>query len=186
MTTTLTFHPAIERPDLLAAPTASALQDHGAVLGLDQIHVAAIDPDLADTAAFCAAYGVALEESANCVIVAAKRAGTTTYAACLVLATTRADINGLVRKHLGARKISFAAMDDAVTMTGMEYGGITPIGLPADWPILLDPTVAAAPSAIVGSGIRASKIRVPGAVLARLPQSIVLPGLGVVPQVSAL
>lgn len=186
VTTTLTYHPAIDRPDLLAEPTTRALTTHSAVLDPAQISVAAIDPDLADTAEFCATYGVTLDESANCVIVAAKRAGETTYAACLILATTRADINGLVRRHLGARKISFAPMDDAVALTGMEYGGITPIGLPEDWPILIDPAVAEAPSVVVGSGIRASKIRVPGAVLARLPQSIVLPGLGTVPQVPAL
>ena len=182
MTTTLAYHPAIDRPDLLAAPTTRALHTHSAALDLEQIRVAAIDPDLADTAAFCAAYGVALDESANCVIVAARRAGETTYAACMILATTRADINGLVRRHLGARKISFAPMDEAVTLTGMEYGGITPIGLPADWPILIDPAVAAAPSVVVGSGIRASKIRLPGAMLTHLPQSLVLPGLGTSPQ----
>lgn len=185
VTTTLDFHPAIDQPDLLAKPTTLALHAHGAALDLDQIHVAAIDPDLADTAAFCATYGVGLDESANCVIVAAKRAGETTYAACMILATTRADINGLVRRHLGARKISFAPMDDAVALTGMEYGGITPIGLPADWPILIDSAVAEAPSVVVGSGIRGSKIRLPGAMLARLPGSVVLPGLGTVPQVSA-
>ena len=186
MTTTAEYHSAIDRPDLLAAPTTSALHAHGAVLDLDQIRVTAIDPDLADTAAFCAAYGVGLDESANCVIVAAKRAGETTYAACMILATTRADINGLVRRHLGARKISFAPMDDAVTLTGMEYGGITPIGLPADWPILVDPAVAEAPSVVVGSGIRGSKIRLPGVALTRLPQAIVLPGLGIVAQTPAV
>jgi prolyl-tRNA editing enzyme YbaK/EbsC (Cys-tRNA(Pro) deacylase) len=95
-----------------------------------------------------------------------------------VLATTRADINGLVRRHLGARKISFAPMDEAVTLTGMEYGGITPVGLPADWPILIDEAVAAAPRLVVGSGIRGSKLWLPGAVLAQLPNAQVLPGLG--------
>jgi prolyl-tRNA editing enzyme YbaK/EbsC (Cys-tRNA(Pro) deacylase) len=201
VTTALTLEPAIARPDLLAEPTARALAGYRAALDaapdapdtgtdpaaapafpLDQVRVAAIDPDLADTAAFCAAYGVALDASANCVVVAAKRAGETAYAACLVLATTRADINGLVRKHLGARKISFAPMDDAVARTGMQYGGITPIGLPADWPILIDPAVAASREVVVGSGIRGSKIWTPGAALALLPGAVVLPGLGSVPQ----
>jgi prolyl-tRNA editing enzyme YbaK/EbsC (Cys-tRNA(Pro) deacylase) len=172
----LTHEPALDRPELLAEPTLDAV----AKLGLaDRVEVAQIDPALADTAAFCAEYGVALDESANCVVLAAKKAGEVLYAACMVLATTRADVNGLARKHLGARKASFAPMDDAVNLTGMEYGGITPIGLPADWPVLVDRAVAEAPHVIVGSGIRGSKLWLPGAVLAELPNAVVLDGLGV-------
>ena len=169
--------PALDRPELLAEPVAEALHALPALAPL--VEVAAIDPELADTEAFCAAYGVLLEESANCVIVAARRGEQTTYAACMVLATTKADVNSLVRKHLGARKASFAPMDAAVELTGMEYGGITPIGLPADWPILVDAAVAAAPVAVVGSGIRGSKLWLPGAALAGLPGAEVLDGLGV-------
>jgi prolyl-tRNA editing enzyme YbaK/EbsC (Cys-tRNA(Pro) deacylase) len=98
-----------------------------------------------------------------------------------VLATTRADVNGLVRRHLDARKASFAPMDLAVEETGMEYGGITPLGLPATWPLLVDAAVAAADSAgevVVGSGVRRSKLLLPGAVLGRLPGAQVLDGLG--------
>jgi prolyl-tRNA editing enzyme YbaK/EbsC (Cys-tRNA(Pro) deacylase) len=181
VTVNVVLQPAADHAELLAAPTAKALAEHAATLPLDRIEVGAIDPALADTAAFCAEYGVGLDESANCVVVAAKRAGQTTYAACLVLATTRADINGLARRHLGARKISFAPMDEAVALTGMEYGGITPVGLPADWPILIDEAVAAAPRVVVGSGIRGSKLWLPGSVLALLPGAEVLPGLGTVP-----
>jgi prolyl-tRNA editing enzyme YbaK/EbsC (Cys-tRNA(Pro) deacylase) len=168
--------PAADRADLLAPPVAAALKalPDGSAVG-----VAEIDPELADTAEFCAHYGVGLQESANCVIVAGKRAGETTFAACLVLATTRADVNGLVRRHLGARKASFAPMDLAVSETGMEYGGITPIGLPATWPILIDTAVAASGQLIIGSGLRRSKIVAPGAVLATLPNATVLEGLGV-------
>jgi prolyl-tRNA editing enzyme YbaK/EbsC (Cys-tRNA(Pro) deacylase) len=180
VTTNVVLEPAAQRPDLLAAATAKALADLATTLPLDQMSVGAIDPALADTAAFCAEYGVGLDESANCVVVAAKRAGQTTYAACLVLATMRADINGLARRHLGARKISFAPMDEAVTLTGMEYGGITPIGLPADWPVLVDEAVAAAHRVVVGSGVRGSKIWLPGSALAALPNAVVLPGLGTV------
>ncbi|MGH6654742.1 MAG: YbaK/EbsC family protein [Actinocrinis sp.] len=178
MTVNVVLEPAANRPDLLAAPTAKTLAYLADVLPLDRIEVGAIDPALADTAAFCAEYGVGLAESANCVIVAAKRAGQTTYAACMVLATTRADVNGLARRHLGARKISFAPMDDAVTLTGMEYGGITPVGLPSDWPILIDEAVAAAPRVVVGSGVRGSKLWLPGEALTMLPNAEVLPGLG--------
>ena len=181
VTVNVVLQPAADNPELLAAPTAKALAEHADVLPLAEIQVGAIDPALADTAAFCAQYGVGLDESANCVVVAAKRAGQITYAACLVLATTRADINGLARRHLGARKISFAPMDEAVELTGMEYGGITPVGLPADWPLLIDEAVAAAPRVVVGSGIRGSKLWLPGSALTLLPGAVVLPALGAVP-----
>ncbi|MGY1814303.1 YbaK/EbsC family protein [Blastococcus sp. SYSU D00820] len=169
----LTWLPAAEHADLLGAPVAAALP------GLTgPAWVAAIDDDLADTAAFTEAYAVPLAASANCVVVAARRAGQTTLAACLVPATTRADVNGLVRRHLGARKASFAPQDVAVAGSGMAYGGITPVGLPADWPLLVDAAVAAADLVVVGSGTRGSKLALPGAVLAALPGAEVLEGLG--------
>ena len=175
----LQLEPAQSRPDLLAAPVAKALAvwPPEAPVDADQVLVAPIDPDLADTAAFCEAYGVGLDVSANCVVVAGKRDGVTRYAACIVLATTRADVNGVVRRHLNVRKCSFAPMDEAVALTGMEYGGITPIGLPADWPILVDARVAATPHVIVGSGVRHSKIAVAGPALGALPGAQVIDGL---------
>ena len=169
--------PATERPDLLGAPVAAAIAAWGGPVPVSEIGVAEIDPELADTAAFCERYGVGLEESANCVVVAARRAGETRLAACVVLATTRADVNGIVRRHLGARRASFAAMETAVAETGMEYGGITPIGLPGGWPILVDAAVAAVPWAVVGSGVRRSKLVLPGKALADLPAAVVLDGL---------
>jgi prolyl-tRNA editing enzyme YbaK/EbsC (Cys-tRNA(Pro) deacylase) len=168
----LETEPVERRPDLLADPVADALRNWPGGLS-----VAEIDPELADTATFCERYGVPLEASANCVIVAAKRAGTIRMAACVVLATTRADVNGVVRKHLDARKASFAAQDEAVALTGMEYGGITPFGLPADWPVLVDKAVIDEPYVVVGSGVRRSKLVVPGAALGRLPAATVIPGL---------
>src|SRR3984957_644864 len=108
MSLELVFHAALSRPDLLAAPVAAALRD---LPGAADVEVAEIDPALADTAAFCEQYGVPLAESANCVVIAAKRNGETSHAACMVAATTRADVNGLVRRHLGARKASFAQVD---------------------------------------------------------------------------
>jgi prolyl-tRNA editing enzyme YbaK/EbsC (Cys-tRNA(Pro) deacylase) len=141
---------------------------------LTDVLVTEIDTTLADTAAFCEAYDIGMEVSANCVIVEAKRADKTWYAACVILATNRADINGIVRKHLDARKISFAPMDAAVSMTGMEYGGITPIGLPSDWPIIIDSRVNDTYKIIVGGGVRRSKLLIPGRLLSLLPNSIVL------------
>jgi prolyl-tRNA editing enzyme YbaK/EbsC (Cys-tRNA(Pro) deacylase) len=170
--------PATSRLDLVAAPVAAALTAWTAPVPVEEVGVAEIDPELADTAAFCERYGVRLDESANCVVVAARRGGETRLAACMVLATTRADVNGLVRRHLEARRASFAPLDTAVAETGMEYGGITPIGLPADWPLLVDAAVAAAPRMVVGSGLRRSKLTLPGKALADLPGATVLDGLG--------
>src|SRR3712207_3004089 len=169
----LTWHPATEHPDLLGAPVAAALS-----LLPGAAWVARIDEALADTAAFSDAYDVPLEVSANCVVVAARRAGQTSLAACVVLATTRADVNGLVRRHLGARKASFAPQDVAVAESGMAYGGITPIDLPASWPVLIDPAVEASDFVVIGSGTRGSKLAVSGSLLAALPTVEVLDGLG--------
>lgn len=148
---------------LLAAPVAAA------VGGVPGARVAPIDPALADTAAFCAAYGSPPEHSANCVIVAGRRSGEVRYAAAVVLATMRADVNGAVRRHLGVRKISFAPQEEAVALTGMEFGGITPVGLPRGWPVLVDPAVVAAGEVVIGSGIRGSKLLLPAAALLDLP-----------------
>ena len=157
--------PALERPDLLAPPVAQFLATWPAA---ERVFVAAIDPELADTAAFCAAYDVAAEQSANCVVVAGRRGEATTLAACMVLATTRADVNGVVRRRLDARKASFAPIDVAVAQSGMQYGGITPVGLPSSWPILVDAAVVAAGDVVIGSGIRGSKLLLPGAALLEL------------------
>lgn len=163
---TLVPEPALERPDLLADPVRAALLALGDAAA--SCGVAAIDPELADTAAFCEAYGSPLEASANCVVVAGSRSGERRFAACVVLATTRADVNGVVRKRLDVRKASFAPMDEAVEATGMAYGGITPFGVPPEWPVLVDTAVLAAPAVVVGSGLRGSKLLVPGEVLAEL------------------
>jgi prolyl-tRNA editing enzyme YbaK/EbsC (Cys-tRNA(Pro) deacylase) len=172
----LDTEPAVGRPDLLAEPVRSALTTWPRAA---EVLVAPIDADLADTAAFCAAYDVGLDVSANCVVIAGKREGQTRYAACLVLATSKADVNGMVRRRLDVRKASFAPMADAVAMTGMEYGGITPIGLPDGWPILVDAAVAQTPYVVIGSGVRRSKIVLPGAALTELPGADVVEGLGI-------
>jgi prolyl-tRNA editing enzyme YbaK/EbsC (Cys-tRNA(Pro) deacylase) len=172
-TGSLNAQPAPRHPELLAPPVADALSRLHADLAA-QIGVAAIDPALADTAEFCARYDVRLDVSANCVVIKGKRGGEVRFAACMVLATTRADVNGVVRSRLDARTASFAPMDEAVALTAMEYGGITPIGLPADWPILVDAAVARADEVVIGSGIRASKLFLPGSALAALPNAEVI------------
>nr|WP_226925319.1 YbaK/EbsC family protein [Georgenia thermotolerans] len=142
-----------------------------------QVLVAEIDPDLADTAAMTEAYRLPPEASANCVLVAGKRAGEERVAACVVRATTRADVNNVVRRLLDVRKASFWPTEQAVAASGMEYGGITPVGVPDAWRLLLDPRVEHG-YAIVGSGIRGSKLLLPGEVLAALPGAEVVEGLG--------
>jgi len=169
--------PALTRADLLAPPVAAALAALDGTLPSDAVGVAEIDPALADTAAFCERYGVSPAASANCVVIAGRREGQIRYAACVVLATTRADVNGVARRQLDVRKASFAPVDDAVAATGMEYGGITPIGLPGDWRVLVDARAAAVPRVVVGSGVRRSKLALPGSLLGRLPGATVIEGL---------
>ncbi len=123
----------------------------------------AIDPDLADTAAMSAAYDLPLDTGANCVVVAGKRDGAERVAACVVQADTRADVNALVKRTLDVRKCSFLSMDRAVEESGMEYGGITPVGLPEEWRVLVDSRVLDIDVAVLGSGVRRSKLLVPGA-----------------------
>jgi prolyl-tRNA editing enzyme YbaK/EbsC (Cys-tRNA(Pro) deacylase) len=173
---TLTIErPALSRPDLLGDPVAAALRSWSRA---DDVSVTAIDPELADTEAMSQAYGVSLTVSANCVVVGGRRGGVERVAACVVLATTRADVNGLARRVLDVRKASFLRMEHAVELTGMEYGGITPVGLPADWLLLVDDAVVGTDVVVVGSGVRHSKLVLPGAALADLPGAQVVPQLG--------
>ena len=134
------------------------------------------DPDLADTAAFCEAYGVPLENSANAILVASKKPEGI-YALCLVLATDRLDVNGTVRKALGARKVSFASAEDTLARTGQEIGGVTVFGIPEQIPIWVSPTVLERDWVIVGAGTRSAKIRLDPAVFADHPRYHVIPDL---------
>ncbi|KOU56692.1 MULTISPECIES: YbaK/EbsC family protein [unclassified Streptomyces] len=175
------FDNAVPAPDCLAelvAPVARAVEGWTGDVPAGQILYVDTDPAIADTGAFVAHYGQdLLGRSANCVVVAAKRGGATTLAACLVPSAGRADVNGAVRRHLGARKVSFAPMDTAVELTGMEYGGITPLGLPDGWPVLVDPVVADMPYVLVGSGRRRGKLIAPGTLFAQLPGAELIEGL---------
>ncbi|SPF04675.1 YbaK/EbsC family protein [Streptomyces sp. MA5143a] len=166
--------------DRLVGPVADAVRHWGGAVPAEQILYVETDPLWADTAVFVEHYGRdLLERSANCVVVAGKRGGESSLAACVVLSTTRVDVNGVVRRQLGARKASFAPMDTATGETGMEYGGITPVGLPAGWPVLVDSAVVDLPYVLVGSGRRRGKLLVPGKAFAELPGAVVLEGLGI-------
>jgi prolyl-tRNA editing enzyme YbaK/EbsC (Cys-tRNA(Pro) deacylase) len=167
--------PARDRTDLLSESTLRVIED-SALLGV--VGVVEIEPEISDTAATQAAFDLPMSALANCVVVAGKREGTERFAACVVLATTRADVNGVVRRLLDVRKASFLETTRAVALTGMEYGGITPFGLPPDWPILVDRRVVEADVIVVGSGIRRSKILLCGEVLRRVPNVEIVEQLG--------
>ncbi|MEJ5946036.1 YbaK/EbsC family protein [Pseudokineococcus basanitobsidens] len=176
-TTTPTWAPALDRPGLLAEPVAAALR---ALTPEDaaQVLVAEVDPGVADTAVLVEATDVAREECATCVLVAGRRDGEQRVAAATVRGSDRADVNGLVKRALDVRKASFFPREEAVAASAMEFGAITPLGLPAGWRVLVDGAVAALPRAVVGSGVRRSKLALPGAVLLRLPGAELAEGLG--------
>ncbi|GAA3817008.1 YbaK/EbsC family protein [Streptomyces chiangmaiensis] len=171
--------PAPDCLDELTPAVAAAVRAWSGAVPADRIVYVDTEPEWADTAVFLEHYGKdLLDRSANCVVVAAKRGGETTLAACVVLSATRVDVNGVVRRQLGARKASFAPMEVATGETGMEYGGITPIGLPGNWPVLVDSAVVDLPYVLVGSGRRRGKLLVPGKAFAELANAVVLEGLG--------
>ena len=166
--------PALDRPDLLADAVKAALEGWQYA---GEVGVVEIDPEVADTAAMAAAYDLGLDTGANCVVVAGRRDGEERVAACLVRSDTRADVNNLVKRTLDDRKASFLSMDRAVEESGMEYGGITPIGIPEGWRLLVDPRVLDVEVAVIGSGVRRSKLLIPGRLAAELPGAEVVDGL---------
>lgn len=134
------------------------------------------DPDLADTAAFCEHYGFSLDDSANTIVVASK-GESPVFAACVVLATHRLDVNGAVRKRLGARKVSFAPPEVTADVTGMVMGGVTPFGLPNGLPLWIDAAVMARQQIVVGGGSREMKIIGSPEMLSALSNAEVVEGL---------
>jgi prolyl-tRNA editing enzyme YbaK/EbsC (Cys-tRNA(Pro) deacylase) len=134
------------------------------------------DPEMADTAAFCEAYGYSLDQSANAIVVVGK-GDPRIYVCCLVLARTRLDVNGAVRRRLGRKKASFASAEETAELTGMQIGGVTPYGLPAGLPIWIDGAIMHVPNVIVGGGSRDRKLLVPPASLAALPGAEVVEAL---------
>jgi prolyl-tRNA editing enzyme YbaK/EbsC (Cys-tRNA(Pro) deacylase) len=136
----------------------------------------ACDPALADTAAFCAAYGFAPEDSANTIVVIGK-SNPPVYAACVVLATHRLDVNRAVKDRLGTRKASFASADETRALTGMEIGGVTAFGLPPDLPVLVDAAVMARERIVLGGGSRSWKVIAPPSILTTIPTAEVVEGL---------
>jgi prolyl-tRNA editing enzyme YbaK/EbsC (Cys-tRNA(Pro) deacylase) len=147
-----------------------------ALAGLGDHELFACDPALADTAAFCAAYGFALEDSANTIVVIGK-AEPARYAACVVLATHRLDVNRAVRSRLGTRKASFASPDETRALTGQQIGGVTAFGLPDGLPLWIDAGVMQRERIVLGGGGRSWKVLAPPSILLRLPGAEVIEGL---------
>lgn len=135
-----------------------------------------IDPQYADTPSFCARYGYPPEQSANTIVVASRKEPTV-FVACVVLATTRLDVNNTVKRLMGVNKASFASPEQMKAVTGMELGGVTPFGLPPDLPLYLDSRLMACEWVIVGAGGREAKVKVAPASLAGLPNAKVVDGL---------
>ena len=144
--------------------------------GLGDFELFPCDPALADTAAFCAAYGFAPEDSANTIVVIGK-SNPPVYVACVVLATHRLDVNRAVKERLGTRKASFASPDETRDLTGMEIGGVTAFGLPAGLPLWIDPAVMDRERIVLGGGSRSWKVIAPPAILRSLPNAEVVEGL---------
>ena len=150
------------------------------VAGIAGVEVIDCDPTLADTADFCAAYGYAMDDSANAIVVIGKASSAAVppvYAACLVLATTRLDVNRAVRRRLGTKKASFAPAEATMELTGMTMGGVTPFALPADLPLWIDSRVMTRDRIVVGGGSRAAKVVGPPAMLLEVPGAEVVADL---------
>jgi prolyl-tRNA editing enzyme YbaK/EbsC (Cys-tRNA(Pro) deacylase) len=165
---------ALERPDLLADAVWRTLERWPGQTPAAEFEVIEIDPQFSDTEAFCEHYGIAPDQTANTVIVEARRGGESKLAVVVMSAGGRADLNGVVRKALGARTLSLAAKDAAVAKSAMEYGSITAIGLPSEWPLVVDSRVLEVPKLVMGGGLRRSKLYFPGRALAELPNAMVI------------
>ena len=175
---TATWVKALDNLGLLAAPVAdelSRLSQSNPGLA-EQALVTQIDPAYADTAAMTEYFHMDLYLSCNCVLVAGKRSGEERIAAAVVRSTLRADVNHVIKQRLDVRKCSFWPQERAVEASGMEYGGITPVGVPDHWRLLIDSRVAQG-FCVIGSGLRSSKLAVPGELLVALPTAEVVEGL---------
>lgn len=172
MFTSLKPQSALDRADLLPPAVIAAVREY-----VPEALVFEIDPAHSDTETLCQVYDLPMDVMGNAVLVSGRRDGVERRACCLTLAHRRVDVNGVVKRRLDVRKASFAPMEVAVAESGMEYGGITPVGLPLDWPIWLDAAVADSPSVCIGAGIRAAKLILPGPSLLNLPGAERIEGL---------
>jgi len=167
----LDVYPASEHLDWLANAVAETIDL------IPEALVFSIDPDDADTATLTSKYDLPLTASGNAVLITGLRQGEARHCCCMTPADRRVDVNHVVKSRLDVRKCSFASIDQAVEASGMEYGGITPIGLPVDWPVWIDKHLTDLDWVLIGSGVRTSKLIVPGQSFLHLPGAQLVEGL---------
>lgn len=175
----LTFQPALKHKQLIALPTKTMLENWQGKISNKEFLVSEIDPEFSDTIAFCTKYNVDPGQTANCLVIEARRGANVKYVGCLVPANAKANINNVIRRFLDARSASMASREFVITSSKMEYGGITIIGLPADWQLLIDEKLVHIPYLLIGSGLRKSKLLIPGQALQELPNSTIIEGLSI-------
>jgi prolyl-tRNA editing enzyme YbaK/EbsC (Cys-tRNA(Pro) deacylase) len=174
----LEFVFALSRPELLAPSVEATISRWKSAPWIEQVRVAEIDPTFAGGIDFCTRYGFSLKEAGNSIIIEARRGVKIQRAACLVPPDTRADLNGLARRHLNARQVSLLSHDQAISQTGMEYGSITVIGLPSTWPVLIDSSLTGVEQLVIGSGRLRAKLCLPGCALVEMTRGIKIDALG--------
>lgn len=174
---TLNFQSAIHHPELVNPTIIEALENWKGITPVEEILVVEINPEFAKGEIFSCEYGIPISEGANCLIVEGTRGSKKTYAACLVPVNSRINFKDIVRKKLDTRVVSLAPLDYVLKETQMEYGSITVIGLPPEWPILIDSSLVTLPRVVIGGGLVKSKISLPGKALAEIPNVIVIEGL---------
>lgn len=160
--------PESERIRYLPANVLARLSDQ-------EVVVFTVDDDASDTAQFSERYGFGLDDCANTIVLRYRKAGAEQHAAVVTLGSRRLDVNGAVKERLGAQRLSFAKREVATELTGMEFGGITAFGLPADWTILVDSAVMARQQIVMGAGVRVAKLLLSPTLLTRLPNVDVAP-----------
>lgn len=175
--TLLEFFPVCHRQDLVPPTVLAAVKSWPDNKEAEKFLVAEIDPEFAEGTAVCDKYNISPMYGANCLVVMGKRGSTVTYASCLVPVGYRYDMSGVVRKQLNARQVSVAPLNFVLEISQMEYGSITPIGLPHEWFLFIDPQVLASERIIIGGGLKKSKLSIPSTALLRIPNSMSLDGL---------
>lgn len=175
MVETVDLIPIDMAKDLVPAGVFNCIHEH--LSTQENVFVLKIDPEAAGADDFCSRYGVPKEQGANCVIVRGERGDSHSMAACLSLVGRRLSINKTVRSILNARRVALAPLNDLLEQTGMEYGSITVVGLPADWQIFIDPDVVTVERLFIGGGYRCSKLCLPGKALLKLPNVSIVQNL---------
>jgi prolyl-tRNA editing enzyme YbaK/EbsC (Cys-tRNA(Pro) deacylase) len=173
----LKFEPVLNRPDLVPTTVFEIVKNWTGPQDPLDFLVAEIDPEYAGGVELCNKYNVDPKKGANCLVVEGRRGQNKIMASCLVPVGYKYDMSGVVRKHLNVRQVSVAPLDYVIENSKMEFGSITPIGLPKEWLVFIDPLVLKEERIIIGGGLKKSKLSIPSEVLLSLPGAIKLEGL---------